>query len=161
MSYAYRTPSPSSVGSPSVSDELLGQVLGVFGTEQLKLASTTRAYVGGTGGVISPDRIGAVYAADFEFAQNISLYGSDQFVLPSSRRAYVEGPTRTDYTPIMGRPKTAIGNFRVPTNYIHDVIGTLSISGYTTRSTLEGTANLVMTDDFGTRSRIVLAGRGF
>lgn len=60
---------------------------------------------------------------------------------------------------LVGVPKTPAGNFTVPTNYVHTVQGRLTLAG-TVRATLAGTADLILTDDFGTRSRIVLAGRG-
>jgi hypothetical protein len=59
----------------------------------------------------------------------------------------------------VGVPKTPLSSFTVKTGYQHVVIQRLTLSG-TTRATLQGTADVFIIDDFATRSRIVLAGRG-
>jgi hypothetical protein len=60
---------------------------------------------------------------------------------------------------VLGRPKAPALSFTVPDGYILDVIGHLTLGG-AVRATLQGLADLILTDDFGMRSRIVLAGRG-
>lgn len=59
----------------------------------------------------------------------------------------------------LGVPKTLSKNFIVRTDYEHIVQKRLTMTG-SLRATLQGTANLILTDDMGSRSRIVLAGRG-
>jgi hypothetical protein len=58
-----------------------------------------------------------------------------------------------------GNPKIPSVSFTVPDGWMLDVITRLDLR-LTTRVTLLGSADLYVTDDFATRSRIVLAGRG-
>lgn len=60
---------------------------------------------------------------------------------------------------IRGTPKRTSVSFTVPNDYVLDQLYRLQIDG-AQRVSLVGTADLFLTDDFGTRSRIVLAGRG-
>jgi len=60
---------------------------------------------------------------------------------------------------ILGVPKIPSVPFTVPTGYILDIIPRLSL-GLDMRATLAGSAELILSDDFATRSRIVLAGVG-
>lgn len=60
---------------------------------------------------------------------------------------------------IMGTPKCPSLSFTVLTDWFFDVIRRLSLSSQI-RATLQGNADLILTDDFGSRSRIVLAGMG-
>lgn len=60
---------------------------------------------------------------------------------------------------VMGAPKCPSLSFTVLTDWFFDVIRRLSLTSQI-RATLQGNADLILTDDFGTRSRIVLAGMG-
>ena len=65
----------------------------------------------------------------------------------------------TDYpSTSVGYPKDAT-SFTVSTGYAHDILNRVTLPG-AKRATLEGTADLYITGDFATRSRIVLQGRG-
>lgn len=57
---------------------------------------------------------------------------------------------------IAGSPKATV-SFTVPNDYLYDLLYRLTMVG-TQRVTLQGTADLVLSDDFRTRQRIVLAG---
>lgn len=59
----------------------------------------------------------------------------------------------------LGTPKSPNLSFTVMTDYFLDVIKRLNLVNQV-RSTLQGTADLILTDDFQTRSRLVLAGMG-
>lgn len=104
--------------------------------------------------------------------QQLVLQSTDRLTAPGTARIIIErgGP---DFLPgpqgeafeglgmvTLGRPKTPSVNFVVPTEYICDFLKRLNLVG-AIRATLQGTANLVVRDDFGTRSRIVLAGTGY
>lgn len=58
--------------------------------------------------------------------------------------------------PVVGSPKG--GSFTVPDNYVYDLLRPLVLSGDSTQVTLQGSAELVLSDDFGSRSLVVLAG---
>lgn len=60
---------------------------------------------------------------------------------------------------ILGSPKAPASSFTVPTDYFLGQLFRLQLIN-NTRATLQGTADLVLSDDFATRGRIVLAGRG-
>lgn len=59
----------------------------------------------------------------------------------------------------LGTPQTITQSFNIPTGYIYHQLFRLTLSGLM-RATLAGTGRLVLSDDFGTRSRIVLLGPG-
>lgn len=59
----------------------------------------------------------------------------------------------------IGQPKTITSTVTVPDEYQYEQIDRLVLTG-TARLVLQGTADFYVTDDFQTRSRIVLAGRG-
>lgn len=84
-------------------------------------------------------------------AERITLAGTAQMILTDMGRK----PTPL----ILGIPKCIGSSFTIPNNYIHDMIGTLTLSSGMT-GTLAGNATLVLTDDFKSRSRITLTGRG-
>lgn len=104
--------------------------------------------------------------------QQILLAGTDRMTLAGTARAIV---TRagTDFEPgpqgeafenlglvVLGVPKTPLVNFVVPTEYICTFRNRLIMRG-SVRGNLQGTANLVVSDDFATRSRVVMAGTGY
>lgn len=57
---------------------------------------------------------------------------------------------------IVGTPRTPPVSFTVPTEYVHDLLARLSLTGQV-RATLQGTADLWIVDDFKQRQRIVLS----
>lgn len=58
---------------------------------------------------------------------------------------------------VVGKPK-APTPFVVPSDYYYDIRGRLSLAGQTMRGTLQGTASLIIDDDFTARSRVTLSG---
>jgi hypothetical protein len=60
---------------------------------------------------------------------------------------------------VVGTPKRPSLSFTLPDNYFHDFLTRLELFG-TVRANLKGNSDLYITDDFKTRNRIVLAGRG-
>lgn len=58
---------------------------------------------------------------------------------------------------ILGTPRTPPLSFTVPTEYVLDQMTRLTLTGGM-RATLQGTADLIITDDFKTRQRLVLTG---
>lgn len=60
---------------------------------------------------------------------------------------------------VLGTPKNPAVSFVVPNDYFLDVLQRLTLA-VRTRATLEGSADLFLTDDFSSRSRLVLSGRG-
>lgn len=76
-------------------------------------------------------------------------------------RIVIFGGTDTVASPnIVGEPKILPDvSFRIPNNYLEDFVGRLTLEKGA-RAILEGNADMYIVDDFGTRSRIVLAGRG-
>lgn len=90
----------------------------------------------------------------------------DHLKLSSTNRMTLAGTAEvvltdlgTNGSIILGTPKMPNLSFTVPTDYFLDQIARLSLAG-AVRATLQGTADLILTDDFGQRSRIVLSGRG-
>lgn len=59
------------------------------------------------------------------------------------------------FTAVVGTPKVP-SSFTLPTNYFLDQMFRLTLTG-TNRATLQGNADLILNDDFKTRSRIVLS----
>lgn len=59
----------------------------------------------------------------------------------------------------LGTQRKATRNFVIPGDYAHDVIGRLEMYG-SLRGAIQGTGELILSDDFKTRGRVVLAGRG-
>lgn len=80
---------------------------------------------------------------------NISLTITDD---PSNEKVDITIAT-TDTT--VGTPKAPASSFTVPTNYFLDQMYRLTLAG-AVRATLQGTADLILTDDFAARRRIVL-----
>lgn len=58
---------------------------------------------------------------------------------------------------ISGFPRTPRVNQIIPTGYDHDVLNRLELTG-TKRMTVLGTGQMILSDDFKSRQRIVLAG---
>lgn len=93
--------------------------------------------------------------------------GSYEFPVNATATPGVSGTTRRvtalmfrSYTSIyIGVPRALTSNFTIETGYVAVFQPRLTLAS-TQRSTIEGTGELVMSDDFGTRSRLVLAGRG-
>lgn len=78
----------------------------------------------------------------------------------STRRVTLQGTADLivrDFVNIVGTPKAPISDFTVPSTNMLDVYQRLTLKA---RATLQGLADLILTDDVGTRSRIVLAGIG-
>lgn len=99
---------------------------------------------------------------------------TDQFLL-QDRHLYLTGIERLTATgtaevmlsdfnaicaaTVLGSPKNPSLSFIVPTEYFFEQLFRIALSGQM-RATLQGTADLLLDDDFKTRSRIVLAGTG-
>jgi len=108
------------------------------------------------------DLSGTVVVTDAEWVNlvQVKLESTDRITLEGTARAYIFGWTDNRSYNVVGRPKTYTGEpFRVPNDFEFIIINRLSM-GALTRGILEGSSDLILSDDFGTRSRIVLAGRG-
>jgi hypothetical protein len=89
----------------------------------------------------------------------LTLSGAGRLSSANASRSIVTDLGSPCTLPVLGTPKCPAGSFRVPTDYQVDMLRRLTLTG-PNRANLEGTSDLIVTDDFGTRSRIVLAGRG-
>jgi hypothetical protein len=119
-----------------------------------------QSVAGGTSNTASPDTtIQGSQSTGNAAGGDIVLTTSAPGGSGSSQNAPTEAARFSSYWENLGIPKTLSKNFTVRTGYEHTVQARLTMTS-TQRATLAGTANLIMTDDFGTRSRIVLAGRG-
>lgn len=95
------------------------------------------------------------------------LDATDEFVINDTATPGVSGNSRRatglmmrTYTQqYLGVPRAVTTNFTVETGYTAMFQPRLTLAS-TQRGALEGTAELIMSEDFGTRSRLVLAGRG-
>lgn len=97
--------------------------------------------------------------------QSLALVPLQQLVLVGTKQFIAAGVLRiilNDFwssgTVFLGQPKTP-PSFSIRDGYFYEVIGQLNLVG-SIRGILMGTASLVLFD-YGARSRIVLAGRGF
>lgn len=89
-----------------------------------------------------------------------TLSGTNRLTLANTGRLFLFGFTDDRCYNIMGRPKAIQDTpWRIPTGFQEDLLVRLTMLAGT-RGILEGTADLILTDDFATRSRIVLLGRG-
>jgi hypothetical protein len=108
------------------------------------------------------DLTGTVVVTDAEWVNlvRIPLQSTDRITLEGTARAYIFGWTDNVSPNVVGRPKILNGtDFRVPDNFEFILVNRLTM-GALTSAILEGSADLILSDDFGVRSRIVLTGRG-
>lgn len=89
----------------------------------------------------------------------LKLTTTEQLGLAGTARVLIEDRGAVQATVYVGSPKTPPTSFTLLTDYFHDVIQRLNLLN-SIRGTLLGTSTLVITDDFATRSRLVLAGKG-
>lgn len=89
--------------------------------------------------------------------QHLKLSGSRRLAMEGTAEIVLNG-FGTSNAAIVGSPKGA-SSFIVPDNYLYDLMYRLTLPN-SVRADLRGSADLVITDDFSSRSRIVLAGRG-
>jgi hypothetical protein len=96
------------------------------------------------------------------------LWQATRLVLDSTSRLGLEGTARVIVEDaggianpvILGTPKRPTVSFTVPTDYCLFLTCGRLVLDNAMRVTLQGTADLILSDLFGTRSRIVLAGNG-
>lgn len=89
----------------------------------------------------------------------LKLASTERLAMEGTARIVVDDFSTATDTLYLGSPKTPSRSFTVPTEYFHYQYQRLRLVD-PMRATLEGTADLVLTDDFKTRSRLVLAGQG-
>jgi hypothetical protein len=87
----------------------------------------------------------------------MTIADTSRLVLPDQTQLIVTDNNATVDHVLVGVPRTPRINQIVPTGYDHDVLGTLKLEG-TRRMSVLGTGQLVLSDDFKSRQRIVLAG---
>jgi hypothetical protein len=109
------------------------------------------------------DVTGTLVVTDAEWINlvRVTLSGTDRVTLAGTARAYIFGWTDDVSPNVVGRPKYyRSAPFRVPDLYEFIVVNRLTME-LGARGILEGgNSDMIISDDFGTRSRIVLAGRG-
>jgi hypothetical protein len=88
---------------------------------------------------------------------HLKLAGTERMVITGTNDLVIGGFGLANSI-ILGQPKVNDISFTVLNNYLYDQLNRLALSR-DTRATLQGSADLYLTDDFGTRSRVVLAGR--
>jgi hypothetical protein len=88
--------------------------------------------------------------------QHLKLSGSERATLAGTARVKIADLGDLDSV-IIGTPRVLSMNAIVQDCCVYDITPRLDIRA---RTTLQGSARIVVTDDFNTRSRIVLAGRG-
>jgi hypothetical protein len=106
--------------------------------------------------------VGTVVVTDAEWINlvRLPLDSTDRITLAGTARAYIFGWNDNVSPNVVGRPKILNGtDFRVPDNFEFILVNRLTM-GALTSAILEGSADLILSDDFGVRSRIVLTGRG-
>lgn len=115
---------------------------------------------GGTGGYVGSPKLYS--GSNFTLPTNYEFYVRKTLTLASTAQAILQGTGELiiyDFVDITTKGVPKFESFTVPSGYVCDVTGR-SVLERAQRATLNGTANLVLTDDFGTRSRITLVGRG-
>lgn len=105
---------------------------------------------------------GTVTVTDSEWINlvRLTLDGTDRATLAGTARCYIFGWGDNRVYNIVGFPKQVpMAPFRVPDGFeVYIVNRTILQSNV--RGILEGNADVILADDFGTRSRIVLQGVG-
>jgi hypothetical protein len=108
---------------------------------------------------------GSVAMLDKQFLlhyKRLELAGTERLTVPGTSNVVLTD-MRTDQgnkaTRILGNPKILDASFTIPNDYTHTQRNRLTLPR-DARATLLGTADLFLTDDFDSRSRVVLAGRG-
>lgn len=91
--------------------------------------------------------------------RTLKVTGTAQLAIAGTGAVWVtDGATTTVETaPVVGSPKG--GSFIILDGWFLDLLFTLNLAGES-KVDLRGSADLILSDDFGTRSSIVLAGRG-
>lgn len=89
--------------------------------------------------------------------ERITLTGTERLGLAGSTRAIVTDLHSKDDV-IVGTPRTPSLSFKIPDGYVASIQARLALDK-SIRATIQGLGQLIVFDDFGTRSRIVLAGR--
>lgn len=92
----------------------------------------------------------------------LQLSSSNRLTLGgATTRVVVFGQTDNSSPNVIGFPKQVpTAPFRVPNNYEVYIVNRLVMDSPSVRGVLEGNADMILSDDFGSRSRVVLAGRG-
>jgi hypothetical protein len=105
-------------------------------------------------------RQGAVHTGrTIEQFLRLTMDSTSRLLLEGTARVLLADAGAVATVTYYGLPKCPAGSFTIPNNFFADFIGRLCIIN-NQRITLEGTADLILSDDTGTRSRLVLAGRG-
>lgn len=90
----------------------------------------------------------------------VTVASSSTLTLPRQTRCTITDNTAGVDHVVSGVPRQPFTNQLVPSGYDLDVVGSLTLPG-TLRMSVLGTGQLIVSDDFAARSRIVLSGRGF
>lgn len=120
--------------------------------------SVTAAIVSGA---VAPDPydVSGTTVADAQFLlqyQHLRVSSTGRFTAAGTGEIYVSDFGAYDTSPIVGQPK--VGSFTLPENYVYYLFTELRLA-YWSRATLQGfNSDLVISDDFKTRQRIVLQG---
>lgn len=117
-----------------------------------------RALAGQLIGLSDPGSISMTTAFLLHY-KRLVLSGAERVTATGASDVIVTDFGLTGSPRILGTPKSVSQSFTVPNDYVLDQLKRLTLCG-DARGTLLGTADLVVTDDFDKRSRIVLAGRG-
>lgn len=91
--------------------------------------------------------------------QHLKLVSTNRLTLAGTSSIVIDAIVNDGDQLIVGTPKSFTVPFTVPTEYVWDQLMHLSLYG-TCEAKVQGTANVILTDDFGARSHVVLAGRG-
>ena len=105
--------------------------------------------------------LAAVVIANEEFLlqyNRVRVSGTNRLTLAGTAEVVLSAFSSLDNV-YMGQPRVPTTSWTVPQDWYWDLIARIALAG-NVRGTLQGTGALILTDDFGTRSRIVLAGRG-
>lgn len=86
----------------------------------------------------------------------LTLSGTNRLPIAGTSQVLLQGIRNANIN-YVGSPKTPVVPFTIRDGYYLDVLFRLSLL-LGMRATLEGGADLIMSDDFGTRKRIILAG---
>lgn len=89
--------------------------------------------------------------------QHLYLTSTERMTLQGTAEVYISDfAARTPVPLTLGSPKYSTVSFIVPDGYFYSVQPRLALNK-DNRATLVGSADLILSDDFGTRSRIVLS----
>ena len=105
-----------------------------------------------------PGNVTMTTATTLTAYDRLALSSTNRLTMPGTAEVVLNN-VRQEPVVYRGKPKAHWRSFTVPTDWEYIVVNRLSLND-PARASFQGNCDVILSDDFGTRSRIVLAGRG-